>query len=1148
MKHLVKNLKTLCFSDDSKNLLRDSIAERLSDDSPLVLLEALRFSTGDLQKILDANQLVDKLVLILSHGSPHDDKWFHTTELALGHITSPLLWTERNNADIFLAVWPFLFPLNHCDLTLMQQLLASPYAENHVPFLRMCRTESTAAGLDDVNQHIQAQIKLRRGMPDIVDVIASIQSIPDKRFTIRRAYFSVFLLSQMLPDNCSASIAGDVLKQMLRVTRLHKHKITFVETTIPNSYAYHAACQSYPLQTNLLCINAIVDCTVRFAASAIDFSAPSPLLSVMVDVFRFILDGIWYGDNSNHTNRLYNIELRSFFETVLPTFTEKMEFLSHFYAVHAIDATTSSIRIPVAFQIQSMRTLNALLERYRDTEQTVTMTVLPLVRIIYGLTADTAAIRQVTLETLEMLATLPELPADYATLIQKLLNRKEELRLDANQLSLILVRIFCAAKSTKRLLRPMMDELFAYVAEPKSNRMVQAIVLDMFKHINNDIDVLRKIAATPLRIVQEAAARSGGRLLCLNQYESQIVRLTLFRFNVDTVVALKSPASSACWTFVVNCIRSHNIMLTAPSGGDDGSPLSTSAMDIFGVEFFASLNDQQRTEIIKEVVLVSATLTQNTDVLVGASKLMARLPIDARAHLDLFDGMRTVDVTTTATDEVNKQLVAAKKLRKSGGGIVALSTDIIATVEWRCGVAMLEYLQTKTELRNAHLLLPKLFAVLKRCLQFDDQSLVEYTKQLVLGCMLLCCRLISPQGVAKRDLIPDKVFEIELVVECIRGTQNPQTHHHALQLLSYTAAMIPESVLQNMMNIFTFVGSSVVRRDDAYTYQVISNIIRSIIPTLIRSQAGRAEDQQHEAVLPVLRVFADIILDVPEHRRLRLYEDLLNTLGARQYLWMFLAALFESHVRNFNKDSGAAGNGGAAAARRDDPQHQKRIDVALEITNQFDCACVLETCSRLIDFLHKQPAQKDEKSNGDGDGGGGGSGGGVGGDQMDITDTSLFNVRNYTNYQLRYFKYTTLQFVIRLTERTSRFVVKVAGLDADATAALKPQFKQIIVTILQFIGRSVRLAAAQNAEKFWKVVLTNCYDILDQVLALIYPDMLLQVVSGLLNKNNIPEVRRKAIELLNKKLQLTHFFANCEQETLLALLGELFLFCFISFI
>ena len=43
------------------------------------------------------------------------------------------------------------------------------------------------------------------------------------------------------------------------------------------------------------------------------------------------------------------------------------------------------------------------------------------------------------------------------------------------------------------------------------------------------------------------------------------------------------------------------------------------------------------------------------------------------------------------------------------------------------------------------------------------------------------------------DLLQESQFNVELVVQCVRLSLNPQTHHHALLLLSTAAAIFPVS-------------------------------------------------------------------------------------------------------------------------------------------------------------------------------------------------------------------------------------------------------------------------------------------------------------------------------------------------------------------
>jgi hypothetical protein len=80
-----------------------------------------------------------------------------------------------------------------------------------------------------------------------------------------------------------------------------------------------------------------------------------------------------------------------------------------------------------------------------------------------------------------------------------------------------------------------------------------------------------------------------------------------------------------------------------------------------------------------------------------------------------------------------------------------------------------------------------------RCLEFDEQPPVEYSKQLVLSCLLHCCQKLSHDSTSV-DTVVKQAFNVESVVHCIRASQNPHTHHHALLLLAYVAGMMPVSL------------------------------------------------------------------------------------------------------------------------------------------------------------------------------------------------------------------------------------------------------------------------------------------------------------------------------------------------------------------
>lgn len=52
------------------------------------------------------------------------------------------------------------------------------------------------------------------------------------------------------------------------------------------------------------------------------------------------------------------------------------------------------------------------------------------------------------------------------------------------------------------------------------------------------------------------------------------------------------------------------------------------------------------------------------------------------------------------------------------------------------------------------------------------------------------------------DVLDEDKFSVELVVQCIRATDVPQTHHHALLLLGAVANIFPVSRLDFIFFIF----------------------------------------------------------------------------------------------------------------------------------------------------------------------------------------------------------------------------------------------------------------------------------------------------------------------------------------------------------
>ena len=54
-------------------------------------------------------------------------------------------------------------------------------------------------------------------------------------------------------------------------------------------------------------------------------------------------------------------------------------------------------------------------------------------------------------------------------------------------------------------------------------------------------------------------------------------------------------------------------------------------------------------------------------------------------------------------------------------------------------------------------------------------------------------------------------FNVETVIDCLRCSRNPQTHHHALILLNYAAKLYPVSYLKTLSSCIKLENLAVLR-------------------------------------------------------------------------------------------------------------------------------------------------------------------------------------------------------------------------------------------------------------------------------------------------------------------------------------------------
>ena len=150
----------------------------------------------------------------------------------------------------------------------------------------------------------------------------------------------------------------------------------------------------------------------------------------------------------------------------------------------------------------------------------------------------------------------------------------------------------------------------------------------------------------------------------------------------------------------------------------------------------------------------------------------------------------------------------------------------------------------------------------------------------------------------------------DLIVDGLKASTTPQSQNTALLLLSKLATIAPDLVVNIVMPIFTFMGSSVVSQEDDYSVHVIDKVchtrrreavpsndqqtIDSVIPPLLRSLRKKEAD--------VLRGTSELLLSfvaafehMPLNRRLHLFKLLISKLGPQDFLPTVLTMLMDKY-------------------------------------------------------------------------------------------------------------------------------------------------------------------------------------------------------------------------------------------------------------
>lgn len=365
-------------------------------------------------------------------------------------------------------------------------------------------------------------------------------------------------------------------------------------------------------------------------------------------------------------------------------------------------------------------------------------------------------------------------------------------------------------------------------------------------------------------VVQGNAATATKGLRSIDERELYLE--LLFASYDQSCPTIVEDAATGAWSVYLEAVS-----------GKDGKRLvqkaAVQALDKAG--FFNALSPLMRKEIYLHLanIVADPSLPASPEV----ASALRELQVDSAILIAVFSELRET-ITSKALSGPE-----AKRARTSIGSDETMKRTcaiLVAVLESAVG----------SKLVCSAALLYEFFEVLRLAADLHSGLLATNAEQMLQLAMSCIEKLLEalPRSNATIPAEVSQVLRADTIVSVIKSSNNPQTFQQALLLLSKIANIAPEAVLHNVMPIFTFVGSTVLQRDDAFSFSVVEKVLSSIVPALVSSlKASDAAKESKFALLcearTFVRIFTDAAAHVPRHRRQMFFRLLVDILGADDF-------------------------------------------------------------------------------------------------------------------------------------------------------------------------------------------------------------------------------------------------------------------------
>ena len=744
-------------------------------------------------------------------------------------------------------------------------------------------------------------------------------------------------------------------------------------------------------------------------------------------------------------------------------------------------------------------------------------------------------------------------------------------------------------------------------------------LLDLIKNLKDEIklEFMDKIFNLALNILNETSPNTNDDLDKLNL---NLISLIVDNFLLTTKSSIFFKSNEKYFDYLIGYLNTRSV---ATKAGQVIEHFKQSFINKI-IEsknnaelFFNELGEQMQIDLLKSIFDMT---TSNLECLLSFN-------LNAKHYICLLNEKAKVNIDS------NKSLVnSTKEMRKQ---MAKEQPQDLTLIDWKSLKIVVELIQASLiridnqmdldlSPQNDHFieLIPFIFKILDLAekklnsidsnvsvQKEDDEEMILNEQDEYLYIEIVCINsLLSIYKQNKnnnKSKLDQSKFNIELLMQILQthrdfnadsnNNERLNVQEQILLLLSEISAIFPDKVLEHVLIMFVFVGTKLARKDDSYSFQIITKIIKTILPSIVSnssttntkdeeneiSSSNRLKNtvnviQRHQKELPyvsslvckILQSFVVALPHIPAHRKTIIFNQLLEIIGLNDYLWITIIQSIDYYLVQSNDLLDFTNNLEELTSKQlhllandDNTSNEAKISILsknekklrdtlktciqsmISLHIQFEPPKLIKSSIYLIAFLNKYFTKLFEKA-------------GRLATSMKVTNTN-FNKQvyshlacqldNYNLLQMKYLAYNLLTFVTDLLV-SEDLIVKMAQIYSskstnDEYAQLFQDLLEKILLLIFKLSQIMSQFEQQQTDKDKQslLVIQDLKKFHKAILNKSY-DLMEKTINLLdsrqfihvikkLLKHDLFQIRRRVLTLLNNKLR--KYEPNEEETTLL---------------